>query len=319
MNLVHHELRLQGPVGFRRGLPPALSGELLDRFQATAVGAVRMAFEGRSQGRRRARRSWLERAADVRLADLELGDEAVLHFEAPAFGDVAEGIYDQVELWPSRPSPSWSAVDAVAAVIDDVAAAATDSDRFDRALLQRILGFRHVLLDEISAVKIEAKHRPERRKAGFTTVDQPIIEHAREMTAETPRPREVRVVGLLDMLRRSTQAFALRLDDGEEIRGVLAEDDVSSITPLLGKRVITQGQAIFRPSGRLLRIDARAVLPGDGETGFWSKVPQPTSSPRARRSHRVAQTPRTGVNAFFGRWPGEESDEALLAMLHDRR
>ncbi|MBL8717483.1 MAG: hypothetical protein JNL79_15965 [Myxococcales bacterium] len=318
MNVVHHELRVRGPHGFQRGLPPGISGLLLEGFQASVAGAVRMAFEGSSRvvGHRR---SWLNAAADVRFDDLEVGDEAVLHFTARPFGDVAEGIYDQGELWASRPDPAWSAIDAVAAVVDDVGGTRSDSDRFDSGLLRNLLRFRRVLGDEISELRIEAKHRPGQDVGGFATVDSPMIEQARSLNAETPEPREARVVGSLDMLRRSTQAFALRLDDGQEVRGVLIGEDVSTISASLGHRVVVQGQAIFRPSGKLLRLDARAVLPGEGEGAFWSKVPAPAGSIHPRTARRALQTPTTGVNAFFGRWPGNESDDALLAMLDEVR
>lgn len=132
-------------------------------------------------------------------------------------------------------------------------------------------------------------------------------------------PKESRVDGVLDMLRQSTRAFTIELDDGEEVRGVLLEGDVTQARSLLGKRVSVQGSAVFRPSGRLLRLDARAIVPCSEQSAFWSKIPKakPTSASRVRQ--RLPQTTRTGVNAFFGRWSESPIDDDALLELLDRR
>lgn len=75
----------------------------------------------------------MNEAADVRLRDIERGDELVRHFTARPFGVIPELVkemFTQTEMWPSRPAPEWSAVDTLAAAIDDVAAEREDSMRF---------------------------------------------------------------------------------------------------------------------------------------------------------------------------------------------
>jgi hypothetical protein len=321
MSMVHHELRITGPDGFHDGLPSVVSGALLDAFGTSVEGAVRMAFVGRSRAAGR-RRSWLNEAADVRLQGIDRGDEAVLYFTARPFGEIpelAKEMYSQVEIWPTRPEPTWSAVDALVSVIDDVAAERHDSERFDVSLLRHIQRFGRVLGGPVNDVRVEAKHRADAGLPRFTSVNQPVIDHARSLSAATPRPRESRVVGVLDMIRQSTQSFAVRLADGEEVRGVLVEGDVGQIRGLFGKRVTIQGQAVFRPSGRLLRMDARAVIATEDESAFWSKAPNAAPSGRPRARQREPQTATTGVNAFFGRWPSDQSDDTLLGLLRGDR
>src|SRR5262245_18921539 len=82
------------------------------------------------------------------------------------------------------------------------------------------------------------------------------IAAAHKLDLELPPPQRVRVVGRLDMIWQSRQSFVLTLDDGQEIRGVLVEGDVSSITGLFNQRVVVHGRAVYRPSGQLLRLDA---------------------------------------------------------------
>ena len=117
------------------------------------------------------------------------------------------------------------------------------------------------------------------------------------------------------MLRHSTRAFALKLDSGDELRGVLVDGDVSQARALFGKRVSVQGAAIFRASGRLLRLDGRAIVPCTENTAFWSKLPQ-AKAPRANQRPVASVTAGSGVNAFFGRWAGTTtSDTDLLDLL----
>lgn len=112
------------------------------------------------------------------------------------------------------------------------------------SLLRQLQRFKKVVGDGIESIQVEAKHR-----AGFVVLDPPVIELARSLSAATPRPKESRVDGVLDMIRQSTRSFAIKLDDGEEVRGVLLDGDVTQARSLFGKRVSVQGSAVFRPSG----------------------------------------------------------------------
>lgn len=325
MTELHHQIRVRGPEGFTSGLSPALAGALLEAVGASVGGAVRMAFIGRSRAPGR-RRTWLNEAADVRLRDIDRGDELILHFTARPFGDIPElvnEIYTQTEMWPRSSAPDWSAIDTLAAVIEDVAAERQDSMRFDVSLLRQLQRFQNVVGDGVESIRVEAKHREEKRRAGFVVLDPPVIEHARSLSAATPRPKESRVDGVLDMIRQSTRSFAIKLDGGEEARGVLLEGDVTrdvaQARGLFGKRVSVQGSAVFRPSGRLLRLDAREIVPCAEPSAFWSRLPKAKPPSASHDRQRLPQT-ATSVNAFFGRWSASAlDDDALLELLDTGR
>ena len=141
---------------------------------------------------------------------------------------------------------------------------------------------------------------------------------AEKLTRSTPDPQAVRVVGTLDMIRVSTQHFAVKLEDGEEISGVFLGGDIKELGKLLDKRVVVSGRVIYRASGRVLRIDAGRVAAGDGEATIWSRIPPPRERTAPTRELHKRQGARSGVAAIIGRWPGgetdEEIDEALAAM-----
>ena len=76
------------------------------------------------------------------------------------------------------------------------------------------------------------------------------------------------------------------------------------------------GLAVFRPSGRLLRIEAEGIEPAaEADLGVWSRQPRPTFAALAEHHLFQAQGPRTGINAIIGQWPGDETEEEFLAAL----
>ncbi|KYF50017.1 hypothetical protein BE04_37930 [Sorangium cellulosum] len=306
MPIVHHAVRLSSPKRFGHRVPPAPLGVALQQVDVAVRRSVLMAFEGRSVAAGRPR-AWFNAACDIRLVDVEGNDDTTLHFEAPELGEAAEELYLQAEIWPSRPPPGWTGFDVLAGVLQDVGAGNPDSERFDRPLLQRVAHFGRLLEAGFDALRVE-EHRT--GAPGEAVLDRATVETARKLSASTPRAQAVRIAGLLDMVRMSTQSFAIKLDSGEEIRGVLAGGSVEDARELLSRRVLVHGRAVYRPSGRILRLDAERIEDGEGISGFWSKVPKPIFGRRREpRALYRQQTATTGVNAIFGKWPGDETDE----------
>ncbi|KYF85462.1 hypothetical protein BE20_14010 [Sorangium cellulosum] len=306
MPIVRHAVRLSSAKRFGHRVPPAPLGVALQQVDVAVRRSVLMAFEGRSVAAGRPR-AWFNAACDIRLVDVEGNDDATLHFEAPELGEAAEELYLQAEIWPSRPPPGWTGFDVLAGVLQDVGAGNPDSERFDRPLLQRVAHFGRLLEAGFDALRVE-EHRT--GAPGEAVLDRATVEAARQLRASTPRPRAVVIAGLLDMIRASTQSFSIKLDEGEEIRGVLTAGSAEAAGVLLNRRVLVHGRAVYRPSGSILRLDADRIDDGEGAPGFWSKVPKPLFGGRIdQRALYIPQTATTGINAIFGRWPGDETDE----------
>jgi hypothetical protein len=282
-------------------------GNLLRLIPGAVRQATLMGFVGRSQlpGRPPA---WLTSATDIRFVgyDGASGGDTVLHFEAPRLGEAAEVQYQQQEFWPTKPPAEDTGFDLLGDVIADVAAHRTDSERFDLALLKRIRDFSRALDRNYDRFSL-AGHRF--TEAAPAVVDQKTLENARLLESETPLPQKVRISGVLDMIRRSSQGFELVLDDGMKVRGVLIEGEMDSLKPLFGQRVLVQGTAVYRPSGRPLRIDAGLVEPSGVDSGLWAAFPPPRRRKLDTKLLLKPQSAKTGVSAFYGTWPGDETDE----------
>jgi len=118
-------------------------------------------------------------------------------------------------------------------------------------------------------------------------------------------------------VRHSTRSMGLRLDDQNEIRCAVVNEGITDLGAYLNKEVTILGKAIYRPSGSVLRLDVEQVLDTTvGREQFSTVSP---SLEGTKKLERKIQTPRTGISAVFGSWPGEESDEELLSALAELR
>lgn len=283
--------------------------------------SLRMAFEGASKSRGH-RPSWLDRASDIRFVGYSSeGEETLLCLGAPPLGEAAEELYRQQKLWDTRPSHEATAIDVFTRVVREVRSGNKESDWFDKPLLVRLSRLQGLFSRDLHSLRLpvqqaESKALDDRQ----TIVDARIAEAARCLSETTPQSRQVRVVGTLDMIRHSTRTFGLRLQDGTEVSGVVENiDQMGALNEHFGRKVLVLGKAVYRPSGRPLRIDATAVEPGDGQPASFAKIPPPIS----RRPVPVREKPsvagKRGVAAFFGIWPGSETDAELQAMLREVR
>jgi hypothetical protein len=79
--------------------------------------------------------------------------------------------------------------------------------------------------------------------------------------------------------------------------------------------VTISGVARFRPSGRLLLVDAEYLAPATPKDAIWERMPMARPGRASPVFTPMPQDPFSGVGAFFGIWPGSESDEELLRAL----
>lgn len=137
--------------------------------------------------------------------------------------------------------------------------------------------------------------------------------------AETPAPRAVRVSGTLDTISVSKTDVVLRLSDATAVPARFERRDPEELRALFAKKVVIAGLAQYRPSGRLLVIDAEHIgLATDGDVP-WEQPPAPRPVRTAPVAQLLPQDESAGVAAIFGIWPGDESDEDLLAALSEIR
>lgn len=314
MTYIDQEIAIDTKTGFGADMPLAISSLLLRRLEDTARPCVRMAVEG-SSASVGATPLWLERASDIRTIGFSArGEQSVLHVRAPRLGDAIPEIFDQPSLWPGMAQPDETAIELIGRVGAVVKRREVASDLYDQPLLRHFGQWHLVFKREVKEIQLP---RSGAGDEGAVKLDITVARNARLLSDQMPSPRQVRIVGKLDMVRHSTRSFALLLASGQEVRGVLEERDPELLQRYFGKEITVFGKAIYRPSGSLLRLDAEEILDTTEGRAAFSSIPEALSQPY--RTERRGQTARTGVAAFFGTWPGEETDEDLLAALGELR
>lgn len=298
--------------------PPAGAlGEFLRLIPDAAGKSIRMALEGRSSGGSH-RPNWLAKAMDIRFSGQRgEGGQTILTFESYRLVDVAPGIFDQKELFPARPDPALTGMDLFSQAVGDIAGENRDSIRFDTPLLRDIVRFRKALDGVFIAAEFHGSARTPRRRLAVATLTPEVLSIADRMCCETPPEQVARIAGKLDMARVSSRAFALALSDGDEARGILTQGDLADYRHLLGKAVVATGTAFFRPSGRLLRIDAAELRPATETDAFFSKLPKPRAAGGTKSAPALLAPARRGVAGIFGQWPGDESDSEIEVALRE--
>jgi hypothetical protein len=123
------------------------------------------------------------------------------------------------------------------------------------------------------------------------------------------------VAGTLDTISASRTDILLRLPDGTTVPVRLLQHDPEDLRALFARRVVVSGMARFRASGKLLRVEAEHIGPAQAGDALWEKLPASRPSRSDPVARHVPQDEKTGVSAFLGTWPGDESDEELLEAL----
>jgi hypothetical protein len=278
--------------------------DLCDLFLEGSQRCARLVAEGRSVGRG-ILPSWVKAAADLRVSRFEQRS-LDLGMKAPRLIDVAPDLFAQPQLFPAGTDAGASAFDLLLDAAGDAVAGKRDSERLDSGVLE-VLGRASSLFSQGGTrLTVERPGHP------AVVLDSRTAALIRTLADETPAPRVSRVRGLLDALTISTRLLSLRLDDGRILRGFAGGVELDQLKQLLGTLVVVEGMATFRPSGEALRLEVDSASPASEGDVIWAEPPK--SEPVARS--RPSQAP-VGLDAFFGKWPGDESDESLALALRD--
>lgn len=315
MQMVEHIVQVSGPQVSNGHRSPEAIGMVLKWIEPTVRSSVSMAFQLASIPRGR-RPEWLMAASEIRFADISNGQGITnLHFEAPRLGEAAEELYRQGEPGGVRPDPHDTGFDLVGDMLRDIASQARDSHRFDAQLLRRVEQFAHAGRWGVEWMTFHGDRLPE---AAPPRIDGKISEIAFKLERETPQPLRARIAGRVDMIRASDGAFSMILDSAETINGVLVKGSTEVLKQHWNQFSVVEGIAVFRASGSLLRIEAEGIAKASEADRFFSEMPKPVPGEMDLRALRQPQTRSAGVGAVFGKWPGDETEDQLLAALKGR-
>lgn len=256
--------------------------------------------------------AWLAAAAEFQVLPLEEGS-TVLPLRARPLAAAAPEQFAQGHLVDSISDRS--CLGLFEESLEVALQGDEESELFDQALLKRFQRFSRFLDGEIHTVEISSEEPGSSKPFQTIKVEPETLEIIGGLIRKTPPPQRTRLVGKLDMIRHHDQMFSLQLESGQTVKGVADSTAAEELPKLWGHEVVIQGTATFRPSGSVLRIEADVIEKSTGPTSPWSKMPTPVFRSLDTRALRVEQGPRSGLNAIYDRWPGDESDDEVADAL----
>jgi hypothetical protein len=301
-----HDIRLEGPAIRAERISGPLLHDLLHLIVEGSQRALRFRLEGRSTARGTPP-AWLKNASIFDV--LPEKDGKAIHLDAPPLLETMPERFKQRDLFADL-DPTKSALDLFEDGLEDALNGEAESDRYDEGLVDTFSAF--------SALLEEGVERLEIVNGRTLPVALDGLDRIAQLRRQTPLPQAVRVVGKVDAIRHSDRMFTLVLEGGLTLRGLAEAVDAKKLASMWGKVALVTGRAVFRPSGTVLRVEAEMMSEAnERDAAIWSTLPKPAMAPLDLRKLHVPQGPRSGINAIWGQWPGDESYEEFLAALEE--
>lgn len=308
-----HSILLDGPGARGPQVNARALRDLLDMVVAGSEKALRLLTQGRSQAWGPTL-AWISSATEY-VAQIEAGCTRVI-LEAPTLGDSAPQLFEQAQLIDAAVDPDMSAYDCFMRTMGSALHDEEDA-RYDRGFLQWLANFDQLFKHGI--VEITFDSVPERTQHPIKLTRDSLAQLG-ELAARMPDPRQARIAGKLDTISHQARTFVLKLmtdKTGESVRGIVPTELRDELSRYWGQAVIVSGTVFFTSRGKVQRLEAEHIAPADEQAlAFWQQIPMPIGTATTDlRELRRPQGPGSGLNAIFGQWPGDESDEELIAAL----
>jgi hypothetical protein len=86
---------------------------------------------------------------------------------------------------------------------------------------------------------------------------------------------------------------------------------------LYGQRVVLGATATFDRDGLMVLLEADAMGLAGEKDAFFSRMPEPVPQRWGLNHPRQPQAGGNGVNAIWGKWPGDKTDEQIEQALRE--
>lgn len=287
--------------------------EVCDLLLGATERGLRLAVEGASVKRGRLP-GWLMNSLELTVTGIKKGS-TVLSIEAPVLGETAKERIRQQDFWYIAPEPEDTALTLLSKSVHDTTAEALDSDTYDGGVLDGLLQFKPFLKNSAEKIELKCVSRPKER---FELGERELTKIQR-LRAKTPEPRSFVISGRFDVIEHQKKRFHLVLGNGETILGTIDTEhlDVEHMRQFWGKKVTIKGLVHFRPSGRPRLIEAQVIKAMEQGEEVFETLPQEPSQIEFLNSVRETAVTREGwLKEVWGKWPGDEPIEDLLAALN---
>lgn len=313
MKTLKYQLTLRGLASPSGTIPLKALTEVCGLLVEAAERGLRLAVEGNSVKRGRLP-AWLTKSLDLKLTGMKKGS-TVLNIEVPVLGQTAKERIGQQDFWYVVPKPDDTALTLLARSVHDTTAEILDSNSYDGGILDSLLQFKPFLKSYAEKIELRCVSRP---RDNFK-LDELEVEKIQRLKAKTPEPRAFVISGLFDVIEHNKRRFHLVLSNGESLLGTIDTEhlDVEHMRQFWGKKVTIKGIVHFRPSRKPRLIESQIIKAMEPGKEVFETLPQEPSQIEFVNSVReTAATQKGWLKEVWGRWPGDEPIEDLLAALN---
>jgi hypothetical protein len=307
--MITREIRLEGGAAGERQVDAAVLRHTLASVIEGSQQALRIRAEGRSTAPG-SLPSWI--VAATRLSVEVAEGSTVLRIEAPSLLEAAPDEFRQQSLFGGL-DPMIPAVDLLAESFAAAIEGDHRADLYDGPLLETFQSLDRIFRNGVREFTFTGAD--DRRGVPALRIAPEALPPLRSLEERIPRPQAVRVLGRLDTIRHSDRTFVLWLEpERGRIRGIA--NSAEDLKRNFGAPTLVSGLAHFTATGAAQWIEAESIRPAsEREQAIFGTSPTPISATLRASDVRRPQGPRSGLNAIFGRWPGEETGEEIRAAL----
>ena len=311
MSQIRYKLRLKGLKTPDGTIPIRTLRAVLDLLLESSERGLRLAVQGESIKRGKPP-TWLAKSLDFTVTGLERGS-TVLDLEAPELGDTAPDQIRDQDLWYTKPVSEDTALTLLYRTVRDTTAEDLESNTYDAGVLDGLLSFQSLVASFAECVELES---PERSIEHFRIAADE-IEKIRRLKSCTPEPRALVIAGQFDRIEYARRRFHLVLRNGQSIPGIIDPEflSVETMRQWWGKKVTVKGMVHFRPSRTVRLLEAQVIKPMAEGDEIFEQVPEPGTTLKLFDALRGQPPQTSALMEVWGKWPGDESIEEILALL----
>lgn len=255
---------------------------------------------------------FLSRVWDAKQAPWQQNEkgETVFVFRVPTLETAAPVLFEQKTLFEDDVlNPNWTAFDLLGQVVASVQDQSPKDSTIGYGMLQSLHDYRQALRSGLKSASFPFKSKEKE----IAVIDDRLTIKASQAMSATPSPKLVRLVGRLDMLRMSDHLFQLIAEGNTRIRGLWTPDRLT-LKPFLGEDVLVEAVAAYRPNGSIAFLEAKAIRRATDSDAPFRRLPIMVSQLRLQDSTTMPLNSFAGIK---GKWPGDDSDETINALLQE--
>lgn len=312
MKTIKYQIKLQG----LKTAPGSISIYALKDLSSILVEnterALRLAVEGYSLKKGQPPK-WLKDAVNFNITKLSKGS-TLIDIEAPELSEVAADQIEQQNLWIAVPKPQDTALTIWANSFNKAIAEDTESDIYDRDLLNSFYGFNEFIEKYSATIEINSNQD---RRISRMSINEKELSKIKRLTSTIPESRKIILSAKIDVIEHKNGRFKLNLENGETIQGEIDRQllDLEIMRDHWGKKVTVRGIADFKANGKMRFIKADMLKPFDDyEKPFEDYLIY--EEPKEIVHHIIKEKPKVSpLQEIWGKWPSDESIEQILDEL----